>query len=440
MILDTTLARLRAVWRHTGFRRAVDSAGWMLIERLLRLVGGFVIGIWLARYLGPADFGRYNWAIALGLIVTSLTTVGLDNILVRELVRDPEAEGHLLGSAIVLRLIGGLAAWLVIIALAIGLRPDDGSAVALTAVIGAAGVLQASTTVDLWFRARLEARQAAIARSLAYLGAVLMRAGLILAGAPLVAFAWAFVVEAALGTLAILPIYALRGGHLRRWRPSVPHARRLLTDSWPLIFSGLLVNLYLRMDQVMLAWLRGDAELGIYAGAVRIAEVFPIIPVTIATALLPAVVAARGISKALYEERLQRLYALMAALSYTFALPVTFLADPLTRWLLGPTYADAAPALIVLTWAGAFSALGVARSAFLTAENYTRLHLATVALGCAANLALNWLLIPPLGGLGAAFASLAAYWLAAHGSCFLFPALRPAGIAMTRALFWPKVW
>jgi O-antigen/teichoic acid export membrane protein len=164
------------------------------------------------------------------------------------------------------------------------------------------------------------------------------------------------------------------------------------------------------------------------------------VPNTIVAALLPTIVAARAAGPQLYAQRLRQLYGLVAALGYAFALPVTLLAGPLTVFLLGSSYAGAAPSLVALTWAGLFGSLGVARSTFLTAENYTRLHLATVALGCVANLGLNWWLIPPLGGPGAAIASLISYWLAAHGSCFLFPALRPTGVAMTRALLWPRFW
>ncbi|MFQ3664407.1 MAG: flippase [Chloroflexaceae bacterium] len=439
-LLATTLARLRTAWDRANLRRALRSAGWMLAERMLRLAGGLLVGLWLARYLGPASYGRYNFAIALSIIVTSLTTLGLEGILVRELVRHPSDEGRLLGSAALLRLAGGLGANLVIVVLAMSLRPDDPAVVALTAIIGVAGVLQASSVVDLWFRAQLAARDAALARALAYLGAVLLRVGLILAGAPLIAFAWAFVAEAALGAAAVFLAYRWRGGNPAHWRPSLASARGLLADSWPLIISGLLVNLYLRVDQIMLGRFRGDVELGIYSGAVRIAEVFPIVPNTIVVALLPTVVAARAAGPDRYAQRLRQLYGLVAALGYAFALPVTLLAAPLTTLMLGPAYTGAAPSLVVLTWAGLFGSLGVARSSFLTAENYTRLHLATVALGCVVNLFLNWILIPPLGGLGAAIASLVAYWLAGHGSCFLFPALRSTGVAMTRALLWPKFW
>jgi O-antigen/teichoic acid export membrane protein len=438
--LSTTIARLRAALGRPELRRAAGNTGWLLADRLLRLVGGVLVGLWVARHLGPAGFGALNFALALSVIVTSLATLGLDSILVRELVRGPAAEPRLLGSALLLRLAGGLAAQLLIVALAALLRPGDTLTLALTAIVGLGGVLQAFLVIDLWFQARVQSRAAVLARATAFLAAVLLRVALILSAAPLPAFAWAYVAEWLLGALLLLTAYRRHGGRPLAWRPSRTLLRALLADSWPLIFAGLLVNLYLRIDQVMIGQLLGNAELGVYSAAVRLAEVLPLLPGAIIASTLPAIVAAREAAPLAYADRLQRLYALVAAIGYAAAIGATLAAAPLVTLLLGPGYEAATPQIIVLAWAGVFVGLGMARSSFLTAENLTRLHLMTVAIGCAANVLLNWLLIPRIGGLGAAVASLVAYWLAAHGSCFLFPPLRPAGWAITRALLLPKFW
>jgi len=96
--------------------------------------------------------------------------------------------------------------------------------------------------------------------------------------------------------------------------------------------------------------------------------------------------------------------------------------------------------LAVLIFANVFSTMEVARSAFLTAMNWTRLYLVTVILGCLLNIFLNWLLIPIYGGIGAAVASIIAYWFAAHGSCFIFRPLRKTGTMLTKAIIYPKFW
>jgi O-antigen/teichoic acid export membrane protein len=84
--------------------------------------------------------------------------------------------------------------------------------------------------------------------------------------------------------------------------------------------------------------------------------------------------------------------------------------------------------------------LEIARSAFLSSMNWTRIHFVTVLLGCLLNIALNYLLIPRYGGMGAVIASLAAYWFAAHGTCFLFKPLFRTGVMLTRAMLYPKIW
>jgi O-antigen/teichoic acid export membrane protein len=404
--------RILSLWERPGLRRLAENVGWLLADRLVRLVGGLLVGLWVARYLGPASFGSYNYALALALIVGALAALGLDSIVVRDLVSAPDDAPAILGSAAMLRLGGGALAVAIAVGAAAMLRPGDGATLALTALISLGAPLQALAVIDLWFQARVESRDVVLARNAAFLAAALLKVGLILAGAPLIAFGWAFAAEAALGGLAVVIAYQRRGGRVAAWRARAARARALLADSWPLIFSGLMITLYMRIDQVMIGQMVGDAELGAYSAAVRIAEVFPMLPGAIIVSAFPAVVAAREVDEALFYSRLRRLYALVAALGYAAALAVSLCAPWLVAALTGPGYARAAPMLVVLAWAGLFTGLGMARSAYLNAANLARLHVITVTLGCLVNVGLNWLLIPAMGGLGAAIASLIAYWLA----------------------------
>jgi O-antigen/teichoic acid export membrane protein len=416
------------------------NAGWLLADRLVRLGGSLLLSLLVARALGPDDFGRLSLALALSLLVAAVATLGLDTMLVRELLSEPAAEPALLGSALALRLGGSLLAALLMVVLAAVLRPNDALAVPLAAVLGLAGLFNSSLALDLWFQARQRHDGAVLARGVAFLLAAIARVALILTGAPLLAFAAMYALEAMLGAVAGVFAYRHFGGRPLAWRFDRGRAGRLLADSWPLILSGLLVNLYLRADQLLLGQLRGDGDLGVYSAAVRLAEAIPLLPGIVVSAALPTLLAARADGQGRYEARLQRLYGLVVAIGYACALLFTLGAVPLVGLLLGSDYADAVPQLVVLAWASLFAGLGLARSSHLIAENLARLHLATVAVGCVANLLLNCLLIPPMGGLGAAIASLVSYWLAVHGACFLFPPLRPTGRALTRALLWPRFW
>jgi O-antigen/teichoic acid export membrane protein len=279
-----------------------------------------------------------------------------------------------------------------------------------------------------------------MAKSLAFTVCAVVKIFLILASAPLSAFAWVASLEIALGSLSLIAIYQARGHRLRQWRFSMARARSLLRDSWPLMFTNIVIIVYMRIDQVMLGEMAGLEEVGIYSVAVRLAEVWMFVPMAIFWSAYPAIVAARATSEELLYGRLQQLYNLMAFAAYTLAIPVTLGSDWLVASLFGEAYDRAGLMLAMLIWANLFTNLEVARSAFLSSMNWTRLHLVTVSLGAVLNVGLNLLLIPTYGGNGAVVASLISYWFAAHGTCFLFRPLFRTGGMMTRAMLCPRFW
>jgi O-antigen/teichoic acid export membrane protein len=190
----------------------------------------------------------------------------------------------------------------------------------------------------------------------------------------------------------------------------------------------------------MLGQMVGNEEVGVYSAAVRLAEVWYFVPMAVYTSVLPGIVEAKAISEELFYSHLQKFYNLMALLAYAVAIPVTLLAGWIVEMLFGYAYAKSGPMLAVLIWAGLFVNLGVARSSFLMSMNWTKVHLMTVFLGSIINVILNLLLIPRYGGMGAVIASCIAYWVAAHGSCFLYKPLHRTGYMITKALLFPKIW
>jgi O-antigen/teichoic acid export membrane protein len=217
-------------------------------------------------------------------------------------------------------------------------------------------------------------------------------------------------------------------------------AKVLLKDSWPLIFSCVVIMIYLRIDQVMLREMVGSEEVGIYSVAVRMAEVWFFIPSAIYWSVLPSLVEAKAVSDALFFERLQKYYNLMALMAYAVAVPTMLLAKWLVPMLFGAVYAKAGVMLAVLIWANVFTYLEIARSAFFNVMNWNKIYFVTLGLGAVMNVVLNLILIPRYGGLGAAIASCISYWFATHGACFLYKPLHKTGFMLTKAMFYPKIW
>jgi O-antigen/teichoic acid export membrane protein len=425
--------------RH-DFQKIIANTGWLFIDKIVRMGGGLLVGVWLARYLGPERFGQFNYAAAFVAIFSAIASLGLDGIVVRDIIKEPARTNEILGTAFMLRLIGGLIAFTMIMISIFVLRPFDTLTQLLVGIIALGMFFQSVDIIDLWFQSQVLSRYTVIAKITSFMLLAVVKVSLILCEAPLAAFAWVASAEVAVGAGGLVIAYTVNSGRILNWKNCPELGRRLLHDSWPLIFSSIVIMVYMRIDQLMLGEIVGSGEVGIYSVAVSLAEVWYFIPGAIVSSTFPSIITARVESEDLFYERLQRLYNTMALTAYGIALPVTFLAEPVITLLYGTAYSKAGPMLSVLIWAGIFTNLGIARSSFLTTMNWTRVHFMTVFFGCVINIVLNLILIPRYGGMGAVIASCVAYWFAAHGACYLYPPLFRTGNMLTRALLYPKVW
>jgi O-antigen/teichoic acid export membrane protein len=211
----------------------------------------------------------------------------------------------------------------------------------------------------------------------------------------------------------------------------------LFREAWPLMVSSLAVILYMRIDVVMLRSMKGDAAAGIYAAAVKLSEISYFLPVALGSSLLPALLRARAAGREAYGVRLQQYFDLSAAIAYGLALPCALLAPWAVRLVYGEPFAGAAPVLALHVWASVFAFVGVARANFLMNEGLNRLHLAATATGAVLNIALNLVLIPRYGPMGAATATLLAQAVVTWASSFVFPATRWIAPMQTIALLIP---
>jgi O-antigen/teichoic acid export membrane protein len=442
-VSDHRLPLLRSVGvllQRDAARRILGNSGWLLGDRIARVIVSLSVGVLVARYLGPARLGMLSYATALVGIVGCIGAMGTEGVLTRDLVREPQRAYELLGSALVLRFVGGVAVVIVAALLATWLRADSREIVLMVVILAAGSLLSPMDVVDQWFQSRVESKYSVMARGMALLTASALRIVLVIGTASVVMFAWAQLFEAVLAAVALMVAYRLTGNVWRRWRVNWCLLTRLMRDSWPLILSGLMTMTYMRIDQVMLGTLADDHTLGIYSVSVRLTEVWYFVPWVLISSTLPSIVRAAERSEFVLRERSQQLYNAVSFISYAIAVPVSLLAGVLVDTLYGSEYAASAPVLVLLIWTVHLTSLGMARSSYLVAKNWTRLHLATVGVGAVVNVVMNVVLIPKHGAIGAAVATLVSYWVAVHGSCFLFPTLVPTGKMLARALAYPRVW
>ena len=402
----------------------------MFAEQVLRIIAGLFVGIYVARYLGPEQFGVYSYAAAFVALFGTIARLGLDGIVVRDLVNHPQERDVYLGTAFWLKLIGAFLT-LGLLAIAVQFTSNDATTNLYIFIIASGLIFQSFDVVDFHFQSKVLSKYVSIAKLIQLALSSILKLYFIFTQADLFWFVLVSLIDQT--SLAVSLVFAY-------WRQKIGSffghfnlgtAKTMLRNSWPLILSGIAIGLYMRIDQIMIKEMLGEREVGLYSAAVRLSEAWYFVAVIITASLFPAIVNAKKISQELYHQRLQRLYTFMVWMAIGIALPMTFYSDWLVTLLYGEAYREAGQVLMIHIWAGVFVFLGVASGSWLISENLQWLAFYRTLSGAIINIILNFVLIPIYGLIGAAIATIIAQTMAA----FIFDILSKK----TRMVFFMKL-
>ena len=415
-----------------AFKKYFANTSWMFVEKIIRFLIAFLVGVYVVRYLGPEGFGDLSFAISFVGLFATIAALGLDSIVVRELVNDHSRRDELLGSVFYLRIIGALIAIVLTITTAFILKESYFNII-LIAIIVTSTLFQSINVVEYYFQSIVQSKFNVYVQSSSLILASIIKVILVLINAPLIYFATVYVIEFIFLSAGYYMVYKINNLKITNWRFKLDTAIVLLKDSWPLILSGVVISIYMKIDQVMIKNILNSEELGYYAIAVKLSEAWYFVPVAICASLFPAIINAKHISEKLYLSRLQKLYDILAWLAIGIAIPVTFMTDFIITILFGTKFLPAAPVLTIYIWAGIATFLGVASSQYLIIENLTKLAFYRTLMGMILNVILNLLLIPKYGIAGSALATLISYSLAVFSIVF-FSSSRQQFYLMIRSL------
>lgn len=298
-------------------------------------------------------------------------------------------------------------------------------------------IFQSFNVINLYFQSKVLSKYAVHASIASLVVSSTLKIILILTNAPLIAFAYVILLDSIVLSAGFLFFYLRNNLSIRSWEFDYSLAKSLLKDSWPLIISGIMISAYMKIDQVMLKEMLGDDAVGQYAAAVRLSEAWYFFPVIISSSLFPAIINAKRINNNLYYSRLQKLYNFMIWLAICIALPVSLCSNWIIDVLYGSEYSQATSVLTVHIWAGVFVFLGVASGKWLVNENLQLFSTINTAVGTFFNIILNYVLIPKIGIVGAAWATLISYFMAAYLMLLFHKKTRINFILMSKSLlFW----
>lgn len=428
------LATLKTHFLTERFKKYFENVSWLIFEKGFTLAAGMVVGIYVARYLQPERFGLLNYAISFVSIFSAFSTLGLEQIIVRELAKNPEKKLDLLGTGFILKVAGsGVLILLMIIVLFF--MNHDPFTNTLIMIIAAAEIFKGFEVVAYFFQSQVMSKYVVQVQLMVNLFISFTKIGLVFMHAPLIWFAVIVVIGTLLNAGGYLLAYGRGEGTARKWNFKSFVALQLLRESWPLALYGIALHIQARVDQVMLGKMLNTHEVGQYSVALKFIEIFGFMPMVLMNTFSPAIAKAKHVSEDLYHNRLINLYRLMFLAFLVIALPIYFFAENVIRILYGVEYQAAGYLLSLFAIRLFFSNMGVAKSVFIINESLFRYSLLTVIIGAIANISLNYFLIPVYASVGSVMASIISFTISIFLVDLFFAKTRENQKLMFRGIF-----
>jgi len=409
---------------------------WLLFDHSLTFIGGFFISIWLARYLGPENYGIFAYALALFAIASNFSQLGLNGIAVKEIVNSSNLDQSI-STVVTLKFLGAILSCFALIGYAI-YDADSEIKLTMSVLIGLTVILKPFSVIENYFDSLVLSKYKVISRKSGYIIKSILIVFLIILEWPFWTLAIFIIIEQIIPVLMLIWFFLKqRGGFIFKYSQS--KAKELLEQSWPLIVSGLGGVLYLTMDQIMVVSMSGDEQGGIYAAAVRYTSIFFFLQSILMTTFFPSLLKKKSKGNINYHKAITELSGLLLYVSLGVIFGTHLLIAPFIEFAYGVEYLDSIPVIKYHIWSLPLVYLGAVLSKWLIIENLTKFSLLRHSLGLLVNLTLNLWLIPIYGPSGAAIASVAALFFSVIVVLAFHSRLRILFHLFVRSVFYPKI-
>ncbi len=384
--------------------KIIKNASWIIVCKIIQAIISFFIGMFTARYLGPPNYGLINYAASITAFLIPVMQLGMRSIMVNELIHHPKREGAVLGTGIVMCI--GSALLSVFGIFAFTMIADRGEPVTITVCVLYSGslIFQAVELIELWFQAKLLSKYSSVAALGAYAVVSLLRIYLLVTKQSVQWFAFSYLLDYLL--IALILVFFYRRNHGQRFAFSFSLGKDMLSRSKYYIVSTMMVAIFAQTDKIMIKQMLDEAQTGYYSAAITLITATGFVYNAIIDSMRPSILEAKKNQSPDFEDKMCLLYSVITYISLAQCLAMTLLAKPIILIIYGEEYLHSVSVLRIATWYVTFSYYGMVRNVWILAEQKQRYLWIINLSGALMNIVLNFILIPYIGIIGAAVASL----------------------------------
>lgn len=385
--------------------KVIRNVFWAVTGKIITLFSTLIVGIFVARYLGPEQYGLMNYVISIVALFGVLSVFGTSEIIIRELSKSELPKEVILGTSFFTRLgLAGIAFGAICIYLY--LASEDVSTSILILIYSLSSIFSCFDVIRFYFTSIVQNEYVVKSEILRTLVGAGIKVILLLIEAPLWAFIAALTFDFVLLAGGYIVAYRKKVARLSTWKFDVNFAKFLLKVSSPLLISSAAVIIYQRIDQVMIGKMLDNESLGYFSTAVSFIGIITFIPSIVVQTIAPILVKIRKEDILRYRREAQRMMNITTWATMIVSIIVSLLSFYIIRYTYGLAYLDAVPVMRIL----AFKAVGIALTTMggqlIIIENIHQIAFIRNILACFVCVMCNYLLIPRFGIIGSAWATI----------------------------------
>lgn len=412
--------------------KSIANAGWIIVCKIIQSLLGVLISMLTARYLGPSNFGLINYAASLVAFVTPITMLGLNHIIVQELLYSPEAEGKILGTSMIMSLVSSVLCIMGVITFTVLSDPNEKDTIIVCSLYSVLLLAKVFEIVQYWFQAKLLSKYSAVVSLIAYFLVSAYKIYLLASDKSIYWFAVSNAIDHLI--IGITLFIICRKKCKQRFYFDFLCAKNLFGKSKHFIVSSMMVTVFVQMDKIMLRFMIGEEATGIYSAAYSCAGVTSFVFAAIIDSMRPAIIESKKRNKSIYEKNICRLYTVIICMALAQSILMTICASPIISILYGSEYESSTIILRLIVWYTTFSYMGSVRNIWILAEEKQQYLWIINLTGALLNIVLNIVLISAWEVKGAAIATVITQLCTNFVIGFVLKPLRPAHLLMIKSM------
>ncbi len=412
--------------------RVIKNASWIIVCKIAQSLLQFVVGMLCARYLGPSNYGLVNYAASIVAFAMPVMKLGLDAVLVHELVKFPEKEGEIVGTSLALNVFSGIICMIGATSVAAVTNFSETETIIVCALYSLSIIFAALEMIQYWFQYKLKSKYSSVTMLISYVVVSAYKIFLLATQKSVYWFAVTHSIEFGIVGFILIAIYIKKSG--QKFKFSFDRAKSMLTRSKHYIFAAMMVVIIQNTDHIMLTHMQGNTENGFYSAAITCVSIFQFVYVALVDSFRPMILSKKKENSEEYKNNISRLYGITLYTALAQCIVFFVLAELIIHILYGNDYANAASVLRALVFYFVFSVMGLVRNVWILAEEKQKYLWVINLSGALLNIALNAVMIPHWGAVGAAIASLLTQFFANFVLGFIIKPIRENNLLMLKGL------